>query len=257
MSKYLVPFSGGLDSTFLIWCLLKQGHTVDALCYNINDTPQEIRQNAAIDKLVPILQTHGSFRLFRERIGGHSSGIVGGHTPIVLGQVPHHMFHIVNNIRDHDFVAMAYVLGDHAISFLDEIEAIYNSYTGISDKGVSDILSDVAPNWGPCKHPKLVFPLKQLSKSIIYNLLPHDLRLNVTWCEDVCNVEDNCGKCKSCKTMLDIADDRFVKPEGVLKSDKEGSETNPIILPTLKKRPSKTKLISTRYKLNPTKMKTC
>jgi diphthamide synthase (EF-2-diphthine--ammonia ligase) len=40
MAKYLVPWSGGLDSTALIDFLLSEGHTVDALYTNINNNKQ-------------------------------------------------------------------------------------------------------------------------------------------------------------------------------------------------------------------------
>ena len=184
MAKYLVPWSGGLDSTALIDFLLSEGHTVDALYTNINNNKQDTRQLIAVRKMHKQYFNGKNLRLI-ETGGIKTNGFKGinSHTPVGLTQVVYHIFNIINNISDHDYVALGYVMNDDAISYLEEIKVIYNSYNGIC--------------WG--KMPELIFPLAKMKKRDLYSKLPEVLRKNITWCES--EVKNKCGTCPSCERM--------------------------------------------------------
>lgn len=191
MAKYLVPWSGGLDSTCLVNMLLSKGHEVEALYININDMSQDRRQLEAVKRMRDIYFNKFNFTLSIDTLPGVGLLSATANSTLVLGQVPCHIFNIIKYIGDHDFVAIAYVMNDDAVSYLKDIEKIYKSYQGIFEKRL----------------PQLRFPLIKHNKRMVFNALPVELREHVTWCEAVYE-EDNCGKCKSCKRMQDI----YTKP---------------------------------------------
>lgn len=187
MAKYLVPWSGGLDSTCLVNMLLLQGHEVEALYININDVGQDRRQLKAVKQMRDVYFNKFNFTLSIDTVPGVGLLSATAKSTLVLGQVPAHIFNIIKYIGDHDFVAIAYVMNDDAVSYLKEIEKIYKSYQGIFEKRL----------------PQLHFPLIKHNKRMVFNALPVELREHVTWCENQFE-SDNCGKCKSCKRMQDI-----------------------------------------------------
>jgi 7-cyano-7-deazaguanine synthase in queuosine biosynthesis len=191
MAKYLVPWSGGLDSTCLINDLLSKGHTVDALYTNINDCAQDTRQLNAVQAMTKEYFFRYKFTLKVDTIVGMGLGPVGVNSPIMLLQVPIHIFNLLKYIDNYDYVALAYVMNDDAVSFLDNIKKIYNSYQGISNKPL----------------PKIAFPFSKKNKKMVFNMLPAELIQHITWCES--SHEDNCGVCGSCKRMEGI----YSKPQ--------------------------------------------
>jgi len=185
MAKYLVPWSGGLDSTSLICQLLGKGHRVEALYTDINDNEQDARQLNAVKIMQKQYFKNYDFSLIIDQNKGLGLSAVFRQNVICLQQVPVHIFNIIKHIDGHDFVAMAYVMNDDAISFLCDIKKIYDSYQGIANNRL----------------PKLQFPLSKMPKHILYESLPRELKAHITWCE---GTEDNCGKCSSCKRMSDL-----------------------------------------------------
>jgi 7-cyano-7-deazaguanine synthase in queuosine biosynthesis len=183
MAKYLIPWSGGLDSTALIYKLLIDGHSVEALYTNLNNNKQDIRQLNAVRKMTKQYFSRYSFTLTEDPVLG---GGLNRQNVLMLAQVPCHIFNILKYVTDHNYVALAYVMNDDAISFLDDIKSIYNSYNSICNRSL----------------PELLFPFSKTKKESLYNSLPLILKKNITWCES--DTKNNCGVCPSCKRMTDI-----------------------------------------------------
>ena len=183
MSSYLVPWSGGLDSTALILRLVNEGHRVEALYTNLNNSAQDARQLKAVQRMHKLYfhKHHVDLNI----VEGCSAGVAGGN-PILLQQIVYHMFNIIRFVSYHEYVAMGFVMNDDAISFLDDIKTIYNSYNVISNKPL----------------PELVFPLVKVKKHMLYSELPDQLRKYITWCEN--DGKDKCGVCPSCKRMSEV-----------------------------------------------------
>lgn len=191
--NYLVPWSGGLDSTFLIYKLLNEGHVVDALYTNLNGMCQDDRQLKAVTELTEIFKENypNNFKLL---VNTEPANTSLRSDRFLLDQVIFHVFNIMRNVQQyHQAVAMGYVVGDCAISYLPEIRRIYNSYKGIA---FSNNL------------PTLTFPLMKTTKNMIVRDIPQIYKNKVTWCENF-EEDDNCGKCTSCKKMLELMPDRF------------------------------------------------
>jgi len=186
MAKYLVPWSGGLDSTCLISNLLSKGHTVDALYTNINDDAQDKRQLNAVQTMCKEYFFRYNLALKIYPIAGLALNPVGANSRIALQQVPAHIFNILKYIDDHDYVALAYVMNDDAISFLNDIKKIYYSYQGISNKSL----------------PRMLFPFSKYNKRMVFDMLPTELEQHITWCESI--HRDRCGVCPSCKRMESV-----------------------------------------------------
>lgn len=186
MSKYLVPWSGGLDSTYLLYKLLSEGHAVEAVLYSIDIDEQGKRQTRAISAMAEGYFSKNYPATFSVLHHAGSMPGVAHNTPVYLTQVLWHIFMIMKSVSDHDYVALGYVMNDDAVSFLPEISTIYNSYSGIARS-----------------LPELVFPLVKTKKNQAYYNLPRELRESVTWCEST-EPSDRCGTCPSCKRMVEV-----------------------------------------------------
>jgi len=206
MSHYLVPWSGGLDSTYLVWHLLSCGHSVDTVYFSLgNNSAKTTRELKARDK---IKKYFSSFSKFKDREKMFNIDVDDtSRCYSDLAQVPAWITGIVyscgNNKESfplstsgnhsYDYVALGYVMGDHAISFIEDIKKIYMAFGGLSAERQ--------------KLPKLVFPLKKMLKEDICNKLPNDILKEVTFCEERI---DNCGKCAPCKRWKALEVDGYI-----------------------------------------------
>jgi 7-cyano-7-deazaguanine synthase in queuosine biosynthesis len=214
MSTYHVLWSGGLDSTYLIHSLLNEGHVVRAsYCEIINNKDKTIREQKAIKSLCKVL-SHPKFSY----LGVLCRVEVLGNFLTCFSQMPVWITALLSSgAKDADYLALGYVLGDDAISYLEDIQNIWNAYGGLSKKTL----------------PLLQFPLKKVSKEDIIRKLPLNILKLVTWCE---NSDVPCGKCPPCWHRLGselfggyIGDDRKVFTEGWYKSMKDNLEVSPTI----------------------------
>ena len=179
-----VLWSGGVDSTYLIWRLLKEGHKVKAGYINlVGNGEQTKRELEAISKIRPFFEKW-NFEYIGEPI---DFSVKCGNNDWCLSYPP--LFLMLPYIipQDVDEVAIGYVMNDDAISFLDEIKAIYNSMQGLCRSEL----------------PKLIFPITQIKKHDIWYGIPEEIRCYVTWCENH-HGEPNKDNCPSCKRMEDI-----------------------------------------------------
>jgi hypothetical protein len=174
--RYLVSWSGGLDSTYLIHKLLQEGHSVSAfytaLFNNLNKTERETK---AIEEIRKIFEENPKFRM----LGTNKIEFAGSANCLLLKQVPAWICSVIC-FADSQYTtaAIGYIMNDDAISYLTEIKAIYDSYRGISDN-----------------LPELEFPLLKVKKREAWYGLPETIRTHITWCEEAGHKTCTCHAC--------------------------------------------------------------
>lgn len=93
------------------------------------------------------------------------------------------------NTEFYSKAAIGYVQHDCAISWLDEIKAIWQSYRGMAQY--------------PDRWPELEFPLIKMPKKEIWNLLDEEIRNLCVYCESPIDKIDigyvDCDECAACK----------------------------------------------------------
>lgn len=182
----LVAWSGGLDSTYLIWKAIQLGIKVDAAYFElVNNATKVKREQMAIGALLPYFNQNPNFKFLGTTVKfeiGNDHEVVGSY----LQQVPIWLSSIVYSYNEkHNKIALGYVTGDDDISYLPEIQGIYAA---------------VSKMFRTDKIPELVIPLRKISKWVELQELPHDIINSVTFCEEVlADGEDNCGKCAPCR----------------------------------------------------------
>lgn len=184
--SYLVSWSGGLDSTYLIYKLISEGHRVDAVYTALfNNLGKTERESAAIESIRIIFEKNNNFNF----LGTTKIEVTGGGSALVLKQIPALLTTLLYSTNNNDIVALSYVMNDCAVSFLPEIKKIWNSYKSLSDN-----------------LPKLEFPLIKNNKQDIWYKLPEEIRQYTTWCEEE-NLKEFCD-CIPCKRMDFIKNDK-------------------------------------------------
>jgi len=193
--KVIVLFSGGLDSTYLIWKNLKDGNIVKPLYFEIENNMDK----SSIEKQQINLLWNQFNIEFKDNIKPIEYTIkinihLSGTNELTFVQVPIWLLGILFSIdRNYDEVQIAYVGNDDAISYLKEIKNIYKSY--------QEITNNLIP---------LKFPLRKNFKHDILNELPLNYR-NLTFsCENpkiISNINNNiifepCGCCEPCKKII-------------------------------------------------------
>ena len=118
-----------------------------------------------------------------------SIGIQKMSGPPVFKQIPLFLCACVFNMgsKAFDTIAFGYVMNDDAISYMDEIQAIYKSYQGIHEHPIAS----------------LSFPLIKRKKNDLYHALPEFLQKNVWYCQRPKKGEI-CNSCSSCKRMKEV-----------------------------------------------------
>ena len=193
MSKnILIPWSGGMDSTYLMLESLKNNHTT---YYTTLDGGQAWLTGYAERKAVQALRRQ-LVELFPERtiIRVHSELEVNfSQTSCPFKQLPAWLFHVLGLLGKYKFdeIWLGYVMGDDAaytLGYLEQaweplVKALYGPYYVI---------------------PKLMMPIAITRKTTIYSVLTEHGLLENTWhCElaQPTEVEGEyapCGLCPSC-----------------------------------------------------------
>lgn len=187
--KYLVSWSGGYDSTYLITKLLAEGHSVKAIYTNIiNNKMKSKRELKAISNMTKYFQqfNFNFLQISRSEIFPLSNSNISLHQPLLF---LNSLFYACD--EDIDRVAIGYIMNDDAISYLNEIKNIWNSFNGLLDDK---------------ELPQLEFPLMKYKKQTIVEGFPDVIRKHVTWCESSKNLKYNeyCGKCVPCKKLKNL-----------------------------------------------------
>jgi len=183
--KVLVTWSGGLDSTYLIYKNLVEGNMVIPVYLNIeNNLDKSNREIATIYKMYDVfkdLKLDGHLEPIREEF----NITVESGCNLKFQQIPVWICGMLfTNWDNIDEIQMGYVMNDDAVSYVDDIKKIFRSYKGIIHDEVSNV--------------KLSFPLLKYGKKQIWNEMPDKLRQLTTFCEEPYEGKD-CGECHACK----------------------------------------------------------
>lgn len=193
-----VLFSGGLDSTYLVWKNLKDGNNVQPIYYEIdnNENKSKLEKNR-----IELLRNE-----FNKEFGGRVRDVKYclkvdlkdlSSPNLCLKQVPVWIFGLVfSQYFDLDEIQIGYVMNDDAISYIKEIKKIYKSFNSISFK-----------NQIPLK-----FPLLKNKKHDLLNELPEKYKDLIVSCEQPHINEDiessgilkykPCGRCDACERII-------------------------------------------------------
>lgn len=181
--KVLVAWSGGLDSTALIDRLLKQGDQVRSIYVELPCNGVKVqREKMAIEGMLPHFKPYAFQHYGNAKFEFVGSSIFSLRQPTLW--ITGLLYALTSDI---DAVNIAYVLNDDAVSYLPELRAIWDSYSGLTS----------------LKLPPLSFPLIKVDKHTLWNDLPDDLKKHVTWCEHPTSITP-CGDCHSCSRMKNV-----------------------------------------------------
>lgn len=198
----IVLFSGGLDSTYLVWKNLKDGNTVYPVYFEISNN--EVKTKLEKNRIELI---HKKLKKEFDADKPHyNSQLKEIHYPLTIGvsayeeslyfkQVPIWILGILfcQGLKAEE-IQIGYVGNDDAISYLAEIQKVYKSYQVISE---------------PLK--PLIFPLSKVRKYDMAMELPYKYRELIFSCENatIIGSEDAeiieyrpCCKCVPCKTII-------------------------------------------------------
>lgn len=192
--KVLIPFSGGIDSTYLVFKNLEEGNDVHLTRFNIENNEHQMEiECEAIKDLIHDLQKHfpNAHLLMRSyeknNMSNQSFEVTGSH--MIYGpQPPLWVFCLAydENLWEVDEVQMGYISGDDALSYLDDIKKLYRAFSPFLQK----------------KAPPLKFPLIKNFKWELWNYLPDNIKKNTVFCEYSRTRYEPCGKCNPCLTMM-------------------------------------------------------
>lgn len=188
-----VLWSGGLDSTYLIYWLLEHGYTVKAYYSEIlNNVAKSKMEINAIDKMTPIFRAMYQNRfdyygvVQQTQINGRTSNVVFQQMPIWLLSA----LYMDDEVKR---VAIGYVMNDDAISYLDDIQKAW--------KALSFLLR---------KTPTLWFPLTKMHKEDICAWLPMEFKQHVVSCEYPRTDFSPCGTCHTCQRSPLVPKQKYV-----------------------------------------------
>lgn len=193
MKKVLIPFSGGLDSTYLVWKNLKEGNDVTIVYFEIENNAEKVKlEKIHRAKIITLFQKefgHGSLHIPHLEYKILASGIINNYSLI---QVPIWMLGaFMGSNHTYDEIQMGYVMNDDALSYLDEIRTLFNAYQPFSNDPL----------------PKITFPIIRKHKTEMLRELPEIYLKYVYSCENPNITKDNkeeieyhyCGQCVPCQ----------------------------------------------------------
>lgn len=205
--KPLVLFSGGLDSTFLLYNYLLKGDV--HVCYVINaqhwDKPQV--ELEARRKLIPILEFETGNKVLSDTVIGIGTGVEidrkhvsnqstfvrnGDEVPDVAFGQAFRWLYALNMVTDgniHSEVAIGYIMGDQIMGQIHNVRLAWDS---------TQCFTKMNPI-------RLVTPLQNFSKDAIYREIPKHLMKYIWVCDTPIDGNDGivaCGSCVSCATEM-------------------------------------------------------
>lgn len=208
----LLLFSGGLDSTYYLWCLLNVTnvdivyHTSDK---NLGDLKMKA-EAAAREAVIEYLSKTSPFKIRNISVVDHSTGMSVakntnfGQTVFVLGEAYNKisfsqvLFHLMAGLyafdpAKNDSFHIGYVSGDCVLPYLPILQDAWKSLFRILK--MSD---EIAP---------LHFDMCAVSKELILESMPKEL-VDLTWTCETPHEKDGkivpCGGCTPCETREKI-----------------------------------------------------
>ena len=192
-----ILFSGGLDSTYLVWDNLRKGNEVFPVYFTIknNFNKPTLEKNRINVLFKSFHETYGDLIRSPEQV--ITVEVTNAGNDLQLQQVPIWILGLqYSQIHGLDEIQIGYVMNDDAISYIDDIKDIYESYKGISRNQIP-----------------ITFPLLKSKKEELFNELPKKYRDLTVACEnpkiigdenaDVLDYEP-CGDCPACERNIKI-----------------------------------------------------
>lgn len=181
--KYLVSWSGGIDSTYLIQKLLEDGHEVTAIYTKIyNNEEKTKRELKAIENINNYFKNNDNYNF---KIAAELN-INEPNTLLELLQFPFFIFSLLYHCEGFDKVVIGYIMGDDAISYIEDFKNIWNSFKGIYSNNFPDI----------------EFPLIKEHKKYILDKIDKRYLEHNTWCEANFPTDSKfCNVCIPCKKL--------------------------------------------------------
>lgn len=196
--KVAVLFSGGLDSTYLVWKNLKDGNEVKPVYIEIqNNEAKTILEKNRIELLYK--EFENDFNTNERKICrinyAVSAGVHAYGESLYFKQIPIWIFGMVFlQSLAVDEIQVGYVANDDAISYLNDIQKIYKSYQSICEPMI-----------------ELKFPITKMKKWQMARELPKKyLNLTIT-CENPTIIGSKnekfveyepCCECDPCKKII-------------------------------------------------------
>lgn len=199
----LILFSGGLDSTYLIWKNLKEGNNIFPVYVELdNNINKSIVEKQEIKLLHEKFVNEFGFGRIQPIHFVTKLGIYGSYqSPVNFPQPILWIFSLIFSINKYiDEIQIGYVINDDAISFINEIKNVYRSLKPFMDY-----------------QKPIKFPLIKETKFKLIDELPKKYLSHVTSCENpnltkisVKNKNNGnkytfykpCGGCISCKKII-------------------------------------------------------
>lgn len=202
MKTVYILWSGGLDSTFLIWKNLTEGNKVIAKYIELENN--EHKSEMELDAIYKLR------KLFKEEFKDNfeysyllSIDIVESAHTVRLPQYPSWFTGCVYGLGDNiDEIQLGYVMNDDAISYLDDMKSLWKAYEPLYN--------------GSTPFPELTFPLTKIHKKdyiSVFNFPKKYYELTV-WCENPtythgCYIP--CGECYPCERAKEVFPEFYKK----------------------------------------------
>ena len=196
MAKKLVLFSGGIDSTYLLYKNLHEGNDVYCL-HNIieNNTVQTVKESKSIKNIIKWLEGRFPGQTIDYRMNDDRYGFMKFRINLVSGGTLIQPFLWMASLPiflqsydlNFDEIQYGIIARDDALSYLDDLKAMFDA-------------SMMTPLLEKYKG-KLTFPLIKYLKANIIDLLPRELLKMTSSCEQDVAFSKYCNYCHSCRTL--------------------------------------------------------
>lgn len=193
----LILWSGGLDSTYLVYSALKEGHQVRAYYCDLQNNSEKTKvELEAIEKLRALFDQQFPNQLSFDvvatvSITGCGMRLMAFHQLCVW--IPAIWWALDTQI---DEVQLGYVCNDDAISYLPEIVSLYS--------GIAPFINGFNEQL-----PPLTFPLIKYKKTWLKEWLPCEYFKLTVWCESPSGEGTPCGNCSPCRRRKNELNENF------------------------------------------------
>jgi hypothetical protein len=190
-----VLFSGGLDSTYLIWKNLTEGNDVYPIYFEIENNDRKVRlEKNRIELLYKKFSEEFGSKIHKINYTLKISVENTRYSGLQLHQLPIWVIGLqwLQNLDVSEF-QFGYIMNDDAISYIDDIKNIHNSFSGLQDNVKT-----------------LNFPLIKEKKILIAQALPTKYFDLIVSCESPNIINDEseifeyqpCCVCPACKRLI-------------------------------------------------------
>lgn len=190
--RILVSFSGGLDSTYLVYDNLRKGYKVTGVYTTIENNSNK----AEVEKY----QVRKLEELFNKEFNDNFNLNMGMsvyasfHNTLSFKQTAIWLFSLLYEGDGYDEMHIGAVMNDDMVSFMNDIKKMWQSLAFLQEE----------------RHPPLKFPLAKVAKWQIAKELPKQYKDLVVFCENPIILKpitkknktlefERCGQCHSCK----------------------------------------------------------